>query len=451
MKLDETDELRNQLQAVQAELNTLQAEHQRLLTSTTYRLALLCAQAVRSPQRLLTLPVAVWRLWQERQARRKPANRAPLLEALRSRWQVLANQAVENQLPVVLLFSGTTCIQGVRGNRPIRQAQALLQAGAVVFFGYHRSRTDEPLASYEAPQLMQSPVDFTLELMPEFAATPLPGCPKLLVLSYPLPGTERFIALFRQHGWAVVYDCRDDWEEFAKVGMARWYKASSERYLVAHCDATLCVSAPLVSKMRGLAANADVRLMPNAVEQDYAPPGYVRRPVAPAVVGYFGHLSDAWFDWPALMDVAEQRPQYVFEIIGHSAPAGLKLPPNVQLLGPKPWNQLHEYAARWSAAIIPFRMGPLADGVDPIKIYEYLALQLPVVSFLMPQISHYPYTQTVATVADFCTALDAAVTSLPDAEGIAEFLSHNTWEVRAKQLLALAAPPGGQSNQGAVV
>src|SRR5690606_13705340 len=134
------------------------------------------------------------------------------------------------------------------------------------------------LPDYDAPQLMQSPVDFTLELMPEFAATPLPGCAKLLVLSYPLPGTEGFIALFRQHGWAVVYDCRDEWEEFAKVGMARWYKASTERYLVAHCDATLCLSAPLVSKMRGLAANADVRLMPNAVEQDYAPLGYVRSP-----------------------------------------------------------------------------------------------------------------------------------------------------------------------------
>jgi hypothetical protein len=60
---------------------------------------------------------------------------------------------------------------------------------------------------------------------------------------------------------------------------------------------------------------------------------------------------------------------------------------------------------RWSTAVIPFRMGPLADGVDPIKIYEYLAFGLPVVSFRMPQISDYPYTITVDSVGAFCDAL----------------------------------------------
>jgi hypothetical protein len=129
------------------------------------------------------------------------------------------------------------------------------------------------------------------------------------------------------------------------------------------------------------------------------------------------------------------RPHLRFEIIGHSEPAGLQLPGNIVLLGPKPWHVLHEYAARWSAAIIPFRMGPLADGVDPIKIYEYLALQLPVVSFRMPQIAGYPYTWTVDSQEAFCRALDDACLCQPDAGVLGDFIASNTWEVRAVQLL----------------
>src|SRR5690606_28885361 len=112
-----------------------------------------------------------------------------------------------------------------------------------------------------------------------------------------------------------------------------------------------------------------------------------------------------WFDWQAFIQIAEKCPQYRFEIIGHSALAGLQLSDNIHLLGPKPWHELHRYASRWRVAIIPFRMGPLADGVDPIKIYEYLSFGLPVVSFLMPQIKDYPYTSTVASVEEFCAAL----------------------------------------------
>lgn len=85
--------------------------------------------------------------------------------------------------------------------------------------------------------------------------------------------------------------------------------------------------------------------------------------------------------------------------------------------------------------MIPFRMGPLADGVDPIKIYEYFALQLPVVSFRMPQIAGYPYTWTVDSPEAFCRALDDACRCEPDAGVLGDFIASNTWEVRTVQLL----------------
>lgn len=426
-------------QELQAQLQALREEHQRVVSSFSYRLGVLLTSAIRSPRRLMRLPLDLWLLWRQCRAAMRPRTTDPQVVAqIVSEWGGLAQRAREVQKPVVVLFSGTTSVQGTRGNRPIRQTQALLRAGAAVFFSYHRSRTDEALPEPQHPLLLQSPVDITLTLLGQLATTDLQDCHKLFVVSYPLPGVERFVDLFRQHGWGVIYDCRDDWEEFATVGMARWFNAQVERRLVRDCDATLCVSGPLVRKMQGLAASSRVLLMPNAVEQDYVSADYRREPAEPHVVGYFGHLSAAWFDWQALTRVAEARPHLRFEIIGHSAPAGLRMPDNIALLGPKPWHVLHKYAARWSAAIIPFRMGPLADGVDPIKIYEYLALQLPVVSFRMPQIESYPYTWTVDSVEAFCRALDDACLCQPDARVLADFIASNTWEVRAAQLLGWA-------------
>lgn len=421
------------------ELDELREEHRRVLGSTSYRLGRLLTGALCSPKALRLLPIELYRLVREKRAQQQPPGPdTGIYQSVRSAWQTLADNARTTSDPVVFLFSGTTHIQGTRGNRPIRQTQALLRRGVRVLFSYHRSRFDEPLPAYEQKGLVQCPIDITMQMLSEVAASGLGNCEKLYIVSYPYPGIEESVELFRRHGWRVVYDCRDDWEEFAKVGMARWFDAEVEQRLVETCDATLCVSGLLVEKMQRLAPGSRVMLVPNAVETDFLPEGYCRQPnLVTPIIGYFGHLAAAWFDWESFLEIARRSPEYRFEVIGHSAPQGLELPDNVSLLGPKPWQQLHFYASRWSAAIIPFRMGPLADGVDPIKIYEYLAFGLPVVSFLMPQINNYPYTTTVQSVDEFCDALKVAVQAEPDICRIKKFLAHNTWEVRAQELIDL--------------
>lgn len=432
--------IQRDLERLTRELTELREEHRRVLQSTSYRLGKLLVGAVRNPGALSRLPGALFRLYQERRAhRRAPGPGSNQFDEMRMRIQALTETVrAEPESGFIFLFSGTTYIQGTRGNRPIRQTQALLRQGVPVLFSYHRSRLTDPLPAYEQKGLVQSPVDITMQLLGEIATADLDDAPRLYIVSYPYPGIEKSVPMFREHGWRVIYDCRDDWEEFSKVGMARWFDAEVERTLVRECDITFCVAGPLVAKMRALAPDSRVELMPNAVESAFLPEAYQRKPKADRpIVGYFGHLAGAWFDWDAFTEIAQRCPQYAFEVIGHSAPQDLHLPDNVRLLGPKPWRQLHESARLWSAAIIPFRMGPLADGVDPIKIYEYLAFGLPVVSFRMPQISDYPYTITVDSVSAFCDALKKACATETDKEVIDTFLARNTWEVRANQLLAV--------------
>lgn len=435
--MNDRDEL--DLDALAREAAALRAEYQRLLDSGRYRLGRLLLEAAASPRALLRLPWRLYRLVRElRRRRRVPGPGSPAYETVVADWQRLVARTREGgQGPLVFLFSGTTHVQDTRGNRPIRLALALLERGLPVLFNYHRWRLDEPLPPVQHPALVQSPVDISMQLLDEFARADLGAVPRLLVVAYPYPGIERWVGTFRQQGWRVVYDCRDDWAAFARVGMARWFDAAVERQLVQHSDEVFCVSGTLVEKMQRLAPDARVTLLPNALDSAFVPVGYRRAPAtSPRIVGYFGHLASAWFDWEALTQVARARPQYRFELVGHSAPAALQLPQNVVLVGARPWHALPALAARWSCAIIPFRMGELADGVDPIKIYEYLALGLPVVSFYMPQIRDYPGTEVVSGVDAFCAALDRACVRELDAAATAAFLAGNTWQQRADRLLA---------------
>lgn len=341
---------------------------------------------------------------------------------------------------LVVMLSGTTYIQDIRANRPIRITRELVRSGIPVLFSFHRWRENEHMPPYPLGSLvLQSPVDFSLRVLPEIAGLDLGEVRPILVVSYPHPSFCRALNRFNSYGWPTLYDVRDDWQEFSKVGQAAWYSEAAERYIANNCDTVMCVSRPLVEKLRAWAPGRPVHLSPNAYDTAFLAPGYERAPTDPPVVGYFGHLTASWFAWDDLAEIARALPRFRFEIIGHGEPDDLRLPDNVELLGKKTHPEICAIAARWSVAIIPFKMSRLADGVDPIKIYEYFSLGLPVVSFRMPQIDDYPYTTTVESVADFVAALERAAASEPDPAILQEFLRENTWQHRADQILRLAA------------
>lgn len=96
---------------------------------------------------------------------------------------------------------------------------------------------------------------------------------------------------------------------------------------------------------------------------------------------YVGAIA-SWFDVELLANCAAKLPDVSFVVIG---PVDTNVDPlrrlkNLHLLGRRPYDSLPGYLKHASVGIIPFRRGRLVDGVSPIKMYEYLACGLPVVS-----------------------------------------------------------------------
>jgi hypothetical protein len=154
-------------------------------------------------------------------------------------------------------------------------------------------------------------------------------------------------------------------------------------------------------------------------------------------VGYFGYLAGAWFDWALVAAAARARQAWRFHLIGYGgAPEGIALPPNVALLGKKPYGELASYAASWDVAMVPFKPDPLAAGADPIKTYEYLALGLPVVvTGVYPPIGAERLVRRAEGAEEFLAQLAAAAAERGGAEARRAYAAENTWERRVDALL----------------
>ena len=386
--------------------------------------------------------------------------RLQLKTLLATRWQMatensdaqLVRQRVDDFLAraahsptnkLFLIVSGTSFTTS-EGQRPTRLARELARREIPVLFAYWRWNTNEPLPPEKSPHVLEIPFDWLVGARDYVFATPgVAHLQRSVLVEFPHSNLVGLVNEANVHGWRTIYDVIDDWEEFHHHGQAVWYEQDAERYL-AHNSDMVTVTCPTLQTKPILSGLRNVKLVPNAFE-DWSTATCESLPaVAPVTaspesltVGYFGHLTRAWFNWELIAATAEAQPGWTFEIIGYGFEGDIKLPENVKLLGKREHAELPGHAARWNVAMIPFRASRLTAAVDPIKIYEYIALGLPTVVTGMPHLEGYPGVRCAEGTQAFEQAIVAAASGRLDATTIATFLADNRWVNRVDTLLEL--------------
>jgi GT2 family glycosyltransferase/glycosyltransferase involved in cell wall biosynthesis/SAM-dependent methyltransferase len=243
--------------------------------------------------------------------------------------------------------------------------------------------------------------------------------------------------LREQHGAPLVYDCMDDWETFPSIGP---FNVSEERELARECDVLVVTGQELVQKFsqRGL----NPLLVRNGADFEFFSQGVSNSSLAGLkrpVVGYFGAIAD-WIDLDLIEEVARQRPDYSFVLIGQvfeRDTSRLARLPNVNLLGSKQYREIPSYLAQFDACIIPFVLNQVTHATDPVKLYEYFSLGKPVVATNMTELAQCRELLYIGKdAAHFAQQLDCA---LNEADGELKerriaFAAHNTWGERVDTL-----------------
>jgi len=248
-------------------------------------------------------------------------------------------------------------------------------------------------------------------------------------------------------GLRLVHDLTDDWVAFEEDVTRRAIVQAQVDALNERAELVLACSRPLVETVA--ARGFEAELLPNAVAA-FAPNGVddaVAALPAPRV-GYVGTLHPARLDVALLRAIAETHPDWSLALVGpdhltEDDRRALSAVPNAHLLGERPHAQVPDVLAGFDAAIVPHIVNAFTRSLDPLKIYEYLAAGLPVVS--TPVSLPEEFAQHVAVATDhagFITALEQALDEGDDGAPAARRMSvaEETWEARARRVLDRVDP-----------
>lgn len=110
------------------------------------------------------------------------------------------------------------------------------------------------------------------------------------------------------------------------------------------------------------------------------------------IIGYHGALAN-WIDYKLLSKIAENS-NFILLLIGYEHDDSLKKScllsyKNVYYIGAKNYSELPSYAVFYDIAILPFKINDITLSVSPVKIFEYMALEKPIVSYGLPECKKY--------------------------------------------------------------
>ncbi len=241
-------------------------------------------------------------------------------------------------------------------------------------------------------------------------------------------------------GWQVIYDCMDEWNNFPLIERAI---LDAEQVLVQECDLLVVTSQRLYDTWSK--ANRPMVLARNATDYEFYSqryrPNQVLTEIDHPVVGYYGAIAE-WFDVELMTYVAKNRPDYTFVLLGGVFDVDvseLKSLPNVRMLGQQPYELMPHYLYHFDACLIPFKLNPITEATDPVKVYEYLCGGKPVVSVALPELFHYRELLYIAdSREDFLAKLDQAVVE-DDKSMITrriEYARQNDWSQRYDTVVA---------------
>ena len=248
----------------------------------------------------------------------------------------------------------------------------------------------------------------------------------------------------------VIYHCVDEYSAFA--GVPREALRRMEEALVRRADLVLASSETLAEERRRwnprthfVSHGVDVTHFARALDAGVTPPADAGA-LAPPVIGFFGLIAE-WIDLELIAEIARRRPAWTVVMIGKANvdTSALRALPNVRLLGQKPYAALPAYCRAFDVGIIPFRIDALTVRANPLKLREYLAAGLPVVSSDLPEVRKYAGLVHLATGADgFLAAIEAALAerSADRARARTAAMADESWEARVEQISELIEDTG---------
>ncbi len=246
----------------------------------------------------------------------------------------------------------------------------------------------------------------------------------------------------------IVYHCVDDFGAYKGID-TKSVRTMEERF-AAQADLVIASSPTLARRMRELSGNvleapnvADTALFSSALEAGPVDPelAALREPR----IVFTGAITATKLDFGLLRGLARLRADWTLALVG---PVGVGDPgtdvsglaglPNVHLLGSRRYAELPAVLRGAAAGLIPYLRNEYTASVFPMKVYEYLAAGLPVVSTPLPALEGVTGIAFGTDAAETGARLDELIAA--DSPGRraerARLAAGHSWDARLDQISA---------------
>lgn len=252
---------------------------------------------------------------------------------------------------------------------------------------------------------------------------------------------------------ALVYHCVDEHSAFPGFVDPEVVRAYDDA-LTRRADLVITTAENLRAPRQSLnphtyhvANAADVAHFSRALDPELPLPSDIAAIPQPriGVIGVHNErLDEAAIEAIALADPTWQVVLVGPVRIGDVSEARLRAFPNVHMLGGKALAELPAYLKALDVALIPYKLNELSRNIFPLKLFEYLAGGVPVVSAALPELA--PYAGVVALAArpqDYPALVSRALADLagPGAAAALDergrLAADNTWDGRVEVISGL--------------
>jgi len=191
-----------------------------------------------------------------------------------------------------------------------------------------------------------------------------------------------------------IYDCYDAFGDFHEEKWKADYIKRLERKLLEKSDLVIASAKSLFESRKEF--NDNTHLVQNGADITHfqqkllEPSGIYPTDIAEIkrpIVGYMGDIA-SWLDVDAISHAADELPDVNFVFLGTVKRDVdiLNSKPNVHFPGRIDYVDLPYFLHYFDICTIPFLVNDMTMHVNPIKVYEYMATGLPVISSKLPEV-----------------------------------------------------------------
>jgi glycosyltransferase involved in cell wall biosynthesis len=232
----------------------------------------------------------------------------------------------------------------------------------------------------------------------------------------------------------LIYHCVDEYSAF--TGVSAEAIQSLERQLLSKADLVIVSAESLRESKRVI--RPDIELVRHGVDYEHFRTALDSATEVPAdiatlprpIFGFFGLVAD-WVDQDLLLQVAKRYPHGSIVLLGKVTTdvSRLRLP-NIHLLGRREYQALPAYCKGFDVALNPFVINRLTLHFNPLKVREYLAAGLSVVSTNLPEVALLDHCYVADSHEGFARQLETALQRPGPQRAISETMRAESWDNR---------------------